>query len=43
MFDIKAGDQLDVLGDDAQGMAIMKAQGFLAMAETIKDIMSSKQ
>ena len=38
VFDIKAGDQLVVLGDDAQGMAIIKAQGFLAMAETIKYI-----
>lgn len=36
IFDIKAGDQLVVLGDEEQGLAVMKADGFLAMAEEIR-------
>lgn len=36
MFNISAGDELVVLGDEAQGIAIIKAQDFLAMAEAIR-------
>ena len=36
VFDISSGDQLVVLGDEAQGMAIMKAEDFMNMANLIK-------
>lgn len=36
VFDIKPGDQLVVLGDEGQGMAIMKTKGFLKIAEAIR-------
>lgn len=36
MFNISAGDELVVLGDETQGMAIMKAQEFLAIADAIR-------
>ncbi len=32
LFDINAGDSLVVLGDDNQGIAILKSEYFLAMA-----------
>lgn len=35
-FEIASGDQLVVLGDEAQGLAIMKAENFLAMADLIR-------
>lgn len=35
-FEIASGDQLVVLGDEAQGLAIMKAENFLAMADRIR-------
>lgn len=35
-FGIASGDQLVVLGDEAQGIAIMKADHFLAMADMIR-------
>ena len=35
-FEIAYGDQLVVLGDEAQGLAIMKAENFLAMADLIR-------
>ncbi len=38
MFRISAGDELVVLGDETQGLAIMKAQQFLAIAEAIRDL-----
>jgi AbrB family looped-hinge helix DNA binding protein len=37
IFDIQPGERLIVLGDESQGLAIMKAEGFLALAEGIKD------
>lgn len=37
MFSIKAGDQLAVLGDENQGIALLKAEAFLDMAERIKN------
>lgn len=36
IFDISAGDQLIVLGDEAQGLAVLKTEGFLEMAEMIQ-------
>lgn len=35
-FSIAAGDQLVVLGDEAQGLALMKADHFLHMADLIR-------
>ena len=35
LFDINAGDQLVVLGDENQGIAILKSEYFLAMANEI--------
>lgn len=36
VFSIKTGDQLVVMGDEMQGIAMMKAEGFLQMAEEIR-------
>ena len=36
IFDIKPGDRLVVLGDEFQGLAVIKADMFLKMAEIIK-------
>lgn len=36
VFDICAGDQLVVLGQEGEGLAVLKADGFLALAEMIK-------
>ena len=41
LFDISQGDQLVVLGDEGQGIAIVKAEMFMAMAgmvEKLKDM-----
>ena len=38
IFNIQPGDSLLVLGDEAQGLALVKSDDFLALAE---DIMSS--
>ena len=40
LFDISAGDQLVVLGDEGQGMAIIKAQSFLALADAVRNMNS---
>ena len=40
LFDIKPGDQLFVLGDESQGIAIMKANDFLNMANLIRESMN---
>lgn len=42
IFNLKAGDQLVVLGDETQGLALMKTEGFLSIAETIRNIGRSK-
>lgn len=42
IFDIKAGDSLVVLGDESQGMAIIKAENFLNMADIIRKISGRK-
>ena len=36
LFNISPGDELVVLGDETQGMAIIKAQHFLTMADAIR-------
>ena len=35
LFSIKAGDQLVVLGDESQGIALLKSDNFLQMADMI--------
>ncbi|MBE6046669.1 MAG: AbrB family transcriptional regulator, partial [Clostridiales bacterium] len=42
IFDISAGDSLVILGDETQGMAIMKAENFLDLAEMIRKISSNQ-
>ena len=37
MFDISPGDQLVVLGDETQGLAVLKADYFLAMAGLLSE------
>ena len=37
IFDIKPGDNLLVLGDEGQGLAIMKEQGLLDMLKAIRN------
>lgn len=41
VFNISAGDQLVVLGDEAQGLAIIKSDDFLAFADMVRN--SSKK
>ena len=36
MFDISAGDQLVILGEEGQGLAAVKPEYFLSMADMIK-------
>ena len=36
LFDISSGDKLVVLGDESQGMALMKAKDFLNLANIIR-------
>lgn len=36
-FDITAGDRLVVLGDEAQGMALIKSESFLRLADMIRN------
>ena len=38
IFNIKPGDRLVVLGDDAQGIALVKAEGFLMLAEALRKL-----
>jgi len=38
LFEISAGDKLVVLGDEGQGMALMKADHFLALANMVKEL-----
>ncbi len=39
IFDINSGDRLVVLGDEGQGLAVIKADHFLSLASTIKNEM----
>ena len=43
LFDIHPGDQLVVLGDESQGIAIMKTEGFLEIAEAVRNSANSNQ
>ena len=36
IFNISAGDQMVVLGSEGEGLAVMKTDGFLQMADAIK-------
>ena len=38
LFDISAGDKLVVLGDEGQGIAIIKADHFLSLANMVKKL-----
>ena len=38
LFDISPGDQLVVLGDESQGMAVIKAKDFLNLANIVRKI-----
>ena len=38
LFDISPGDQLVILGDEAQGLAIIKAESFLELAQAASDL-----
>ncbi|MBO5999685.1 MAG: helix-turn-helix domain-containing protein [Lachnospiraceae bacterium] len=40
LFGIAPGDQLLVLGDEAQGLEVVKAEGFLSMSDTIRKIIT---
>ncbi len=42
LFDITPGDQLVVLGDESQGMAIIKAKDFLNMANIIRKAIKNR-
>ena len=37
VFEISPGDQLVVLGDERQGLAIMKSESFLAFADAVRN------
>ena len=39
VFDIKPGDNLIVLGDEGQGIAIIKEKGLLDLIQTAKEIL----
>ncbi|MCR5399882.1 MAG: helix-turn-helix domain-containing protein [Lachnospiraceae bacterium] len=43
IFDISAGDNLVVLGEENQGIALMKADHFLSMANMIKNLKPDKE
>jgi len=43
LFNINTGDQLVVLGDEAQGIAIVKSDHFLALAEAISGLDTSSK
>ena len=38
LFDISPGDQLVVLGDDAQGIAVVKSESFLSLANMVNKL-----
>ena len=43
VFDISPGDQLVVLGDESQGLALMKSDHFLAISEMIMKMKLGKE
>lgn len=42
-FNIKPGDSLMIMGDEAQGIAIMKSEGFLQFAQEVFDAHDSQE
>ena len=36
LFDISPGDQMVILGDETQGLALMKSENFLTLADLIR-------
>ena len=38
LFDISAGDRLVILGDEGQGLAVIKAESFLTLADTVRSL-----
>ena len=42
LFDISAGDQLVVLGDESQGLAILKSEQLLALTDAIRGGLPSR-
>ena len=38
IFEISPGDQLVVLGDEGQGIALVKEESFLALADTVRKL-----
>ena len=42
LFNISAGDQLVILGDESQGLAIMRSEEFLALAEAASKLIGSE-
>ena len=41
LFNISSGDELVVLGDETQGIALLKANDFLAMADAVRSGMNT--
>ena len=41
LFNISAGDQLVILGDESHGLAIMRSEEFLALAEAASKLIGS--
>ena len=42
LFNISAGDQLVILGDESQGLAIMRSEEFLSLAEAASKLIGSE-
>ena len=43
LFSIKSGDQMVVLGDESQGIALLKSDNFLQMADMIRQSMENER
>lgn len=43
VFSLMPGDRLVVLGDEAQGLALIRSEDFLAMADRIKESMKGEE
>ena len=42
VFDIHPGDSLVVLGDEGQGLAVIKAESFLNLADAIRGVSGNR-
>jgi AbrB family looped-hinge helix DNA binding protein len=42
VFDIRPGDSLVVLGDEGQGLAVIKAESFLNLADAIRGVSGNR-